>query len=458
MKEYTTRDIKNNIIAFLTNFKKRYNLFPWSKVHKYRRLENGNIERIDIDGKLYSSDELLKLIDENKRFLKKNMKPTSYNDILREFKHSSLSNNQAYKNAISECEKRYSEMNDRLKKSMVYLKKLNSVIKTDLKNVRKESVEPMTLQQIIYNNAKEVYNYYEYARIRYESTYSTILDDDLFFEANDDNTSMTQVTRETRAYIKELHRNIKIIKSKIKSEDYAGARKVIASSRVVLNKWKKSIKNVTINYGILEALFLDMLPLFIEGLAIAIPLMTIVYFAPIIGAILAYVADILLFINVTKGIISQIQDSTASGKPVTASILSSYRNQLYTCAKHYEKVLNDLDKFVATADTNKKSGKHFEAPKVNKAGINKVFAQVKAGKMNPKEAGAKIKSFVKIPSVKKESYEDIDDFIYGYSNTSSRDKFNRVKEVLYERCAVGDISIEERENLLEDARNKYLFE
>lgn len=457
MKEYTTRDIKNNIIAFLTNFKKRYNLFPWSKVHKYRRLESGNIERIDIDGELYSSNELLKLIDENKRFLKKNMRPTSYNDILREFKHSSFPNNQAYKNAISECEKRYSEMNDRLKKSMVYLKKLNSVIKTDLKNVRKESVEPMTLQQIIYNNAKEVYNYYEYARIRYESTYSTILDDDLFFEADDDNTSMTQVTRETRAYIKELRRNIKIIKSKIKSEDYAGARKVIASSRVVLNKWKKSIKNVTINYGILEALFLDMLPLFIEGLAIAIPLMSIVYFAPIIGAILAYAAQILLFINSLKGEIGQIEDQSKNG-PATSSIMSTYRNQLYGCAKHYEKMLNDLDKFIATADTNKKSGKHFEAPKINKAGINQVFNQVKAGKMNPKEAGAKIKSFVKIPSVKKESYEDIDDFIYGYSNTSSRDKFNRVKEVLYERCAVGDISIEERENLLEDARNKYLFE
>jgi hypothetical protein len=457
MKEYTTRDIKNNIIAFLTNFKKRYNLFPWSKVHKYRRLENGNIERIDIDGKFYSSNELLKLIDENKRFLKKNMRPTSYNDILREFKHSSLPNNQAYKNAISECEKRYYEMNDRLKKSMVYLKKLNSVIKTDLKNVRKESVEPMTLQQIIYNNAKEVYNYYEYARIRYESTYSTMLDDDLFFEANDDRILKTQVTKETRAYIKELRTNIKVIKSKIKSEDYAGARKLIASSKVVLNKWKKAIKHTNVENGF-QALFLDILPLFIEMLGVSTLLISITFFAPVTGQILIGVTEILAYVVHLKGQINELEDESRNGEKASLAVLSGYRNQLYVVAKHYEKVLNNLDKYVSVAETNKKSGKHFEAPKVNKAGINNVFNQVKAGKMNPKEAGAKIKSFVKIPSVKKESYEDIDDFIYGYSNTSSRDKFNRVKEVLYERCAVGDISIEERENLLEDARNKYLFE
>lgn len=129
-------DLKSDILECSTKIKKRYDLFPWSKLHKACRSSLIKDKVLSVRGKKFTPKELSKEITNIKDDLKNKSKNSSYNSILRSFTKDCVNRKDQeiksiYTRFKKEINKSYKEGFDELQFCLEALKVLNIGLKEE---------------------------------------------------------------------------------------------------------------------------------------------------------------------------------------------------------------------------------------------------------------------------------------------------------------------------------------
>lgn len=131
--------LKNEVTAFIENFKKRYQLFPWNKVNQLKKFELRSNIPITVNGTDFSVMELVKEINKTKNKIQGKLKPSYYNFILKAYIKDSM--NKTDTNLHSVYEEYKEQLNESFKESrqdlafcLEGLKELNKAFKRDNKD------------------------------------------------------------------------------------------------------------------------------------------------------------------------------------------------------------------------------------------------------------------------------------------------------------------------------------
>ena len=137
-REYLLK-LKKEITAFLVNYKKRYQLFPWSQVNKVSKMKLNSTTPIVVNGTKFTVKELVKVINTNKTKINGMLKPSSYNYILRAYiKDSYRQTGSNLKNVYDtyhlELKNVFKMLNQDLLFCLQGLKEMNKVLSKDIKD------------------------------------------------------------------------------------------------------------------------------------------------------------------------------------------------------------------------------------------------------------------------------------------------------------------------------------
>ena len=145
-KEYLLR-LKSNISSFLVNYKKRYQLFPWSLVNKISKMKIITDTPITVHGTEFTVKELIKEINKYKGKIQSRIKPSYFNFILKAYIKDSMNKtgnelSKVYRQYNEQLNLQFKEMKDDLFFCLDALKELNKVVKNEKKKQPvSESVE-----------------------------------------------------------------------------------------------------------------------------------------------------------------------------------------------------------------------------------------------------------------------------------------------------------------------------
>ena len=133
--------LKNEITDFVTNFKKRYNIFPWNKILRLSKSELRSSVKVSLRGNDYTVMSLVNEIKNKKKFLDNSLKSSYYNHYIFAFikESKTCTNDNEYQkvyDAISkefsaECEKIQSEFTFCVESLAAINKALKSTLDTD---------------------------------------------------------------------------------------------------------------------------------------------------------------------------------------------------------------------------------------------------------------------------------------------------------------------------------------
>lgn len=138
-KEYLLK-LKDEINEFIENFKKRYQLFPWNKVNKLSKFEINSDKPITVNETKFTVKELVKEINKIKGNLQTRMRASYYNFILKAFiKDSIHCTDDEIKNLYhqyqNELKSNFNESKQDLMFCLEALKQINKAFKNDDKEV-----------------------------------------------------------------------------------------------------------------------------------------------------------------------------------------------------------------------------------------------------------------------------------------------------------------------------------
>ena len=136
--------LKNSVTSFIINYKKRYQLFPWSLVNKISKNKNIASMSISVHNTSFSVKELIKEINKTNNKIKTKLKPSYYNFILKAYIKDSMNKTgsdltKVYKEYDEQLNLSFKESKQELIFCLDALKELNKVIKSESKKVVKES-------------------------------------------------------------------------------------------------------------------------------------------------------------------------------------------------------------------------------------------------------------------------------------------------------------------------------
>ena len=126
--------MKHTINDFVTNFTKRYRLFPWTKLDKISKIKFDTKEPVTVQGNEYTVQELIKLINRNKTLVKMRLKVSYYNPTIKAFlKESKCVDENEIKSVYAtydkELKKQFNETREKLIFCLDGLKALNKYLK-----------------------------------------------------------------------------------------------------------------------------------------------------------------------------------------------------------------------------------------------------------------------------------------------------------------------------------------
>lgn len=161
-KEYLLK-LKNEISNFLVNYKKRYQLFPWSQVNKVSKLQLNSQLPVKVNETEFTVKELVKEINKTKTKIQNRMKPSDYNYILRAYIKDSMNKDKegskmVYNEYNEELQKVFKELKIDLLFCLEGLKQLNKSLKS---NIVKESVDDNVSYDMI-NDFNKTLNKWKY--------------------------------------------------------------------------------------------------------------------------------------------------------------------------------------------------------------------------------------------------------------------------------------------------------
>lgn len=132
--------MKNEITAYLLNFKKRYQRFPWREINKISYLKKFSNVPITVRGKVFSLKELQKEFNSYKNKLRAQLKPSSFNYILKAYIKDSKGKDdkevkRVYETYEKELQSVFNQMNTDLLFCLDTLKELNKGLKKEKKKM-----------------------------------------------------------------------------------------------------------------------------------------------------------------------------------------------------------------------------------------------------------------------------------------------------------------------------------
>ena len=128
--------LKKEIVDFTADFKKRYQLFPWSKVNKLTKIEMRSSSPITTNSSEFTVMSLVKEINKTKTKIQNRLKPSYYNFLLKAYIKDSMNLEDKQVNSIyKEYEEQLNCLFKETKQDLIFclegLKQINKAFKKD---------------------------------------------------------------------------------------------------------------------------------------------------------------------------------------------------------------------------------------------------------------------------------------------------------------------------------------
>lgn len=535
--------LKKDINDFIENFKKRYQLFPWSEVNKLKKIQLNSNVPITVNGVSFTVLELVKEINKIKVKIQNQLKGSYYNFILRAYTKDAMNKTGAdltsiYNSYKDQLDQSFKQTKEDLLFCISALKEINKLLKKDNKIVS-ESTNPKSIffddfkKYIKDNNldkvrplgnikTHEVKNKKETwwllatsdsdengsyktfcdkltKNVKYDGNeiefHSCYLPGDVFifvkepklikeseeeemrdtflnsnYESVDLNDFLLECAREVisddiedgadvvvsegvnldvRAIFKENKKNYKTkmknIKTNLKENKFDDAIKEAEGLLDDIKEMKKQVSKFDSTVGSTVISYFTAWTLtFLRTLALCL--------IPVYGSIISSIWN--LIEEFKKPVVKIVK-----GEPLSVDDFNVYKNQAESRMDQMEKTVKNL---ITKMKEQKSEYEKEQKEKDKKDKEVKESAEFRAAKLDLYEACNRGEITVE---EREELFADLQDKLFikesadiEDNSASKYEKYNKVKEVLYERCTNGEINVEEREQLLSKAHDMIFTE
>ena len=417
-REYQTK-LKQSIDAFLINYKKRYIRFPFRTFNKLSHLKPIKNEVVKVRSVEYTIDELVKRVNSINSDLKTKMKPSYFNYIINGFNKETNKKDEkviklVYNDYNNQLNLIFKEMKDNLLFCLDALTETNKVLKEFNKNKNiKESEDNINMLGYITLESEEVLD----LRDLFIECYN-----DLFFMEDEVVESADSVAYEDFIEAqKKISSDIKVFKSVNSKKDFKSAKEALSSIRKDLKLLEKSIASIDTK---------DEKALKASIRATNIAIKSFVLLVPSTGLTKSIT---LLRDEKNKNDELKTDDSSKVISQIKTSIAV-----LYKVCDNMEADLKEKEKKVKAEEKEVKESSYYEQKKLS------IYTACKNGEITLEERENLLqalndeKLFNECPELCE-------------PEISKKEKFDRVKAMLYAKCAAGEFDDETREELIQKA-------
>ena len=485
---------------FLTNYKKRYSLFPWSKVLQVSKMQLKSNTPIVVAGHKYSVKEMVAKISKIKLELREKQRISYYNYIFNGFKKASdgklsIETKDIYLQSKEELDKIFLSMKEDLKFCLNGLREINKSLKAE--TIKTESEECIMLHPNVENLFNEFTNeLMDEVKDTVITAYEYLSDNEEIFDILEDEITEganIDMSKEIIKLFKSVKTPIQSAKKDIKNGNYAEARKKLKEARGYVKNADEKVKEIhsdewSVVFGaiirsliITANLLVTMVPSFMIGRAggkAANKLMSTgidafknydkakkIMKATNIGMI---ASDVVLGIPATlKALKDFASDLTGLGQEIkeqkefNADSINVYRHAIRRNIKKVDNFISKIEKMIdkkeekekelATKERKKeklaKESTHFNEERL------KIYQACESGEINEEEREILLEELRNEMALTESTIE----LEASEEPLSKREKYDRIKSILYEKCGNGEISEEEREDMIRKAYDK-IFE
>lgn len=241
-------------------------------------------------------------------------------------------------------------------------------------------------------------------------------------------------------------KNMKDIKEAIKAGKYNEARKNVETLRKSLADLREDIEKIdagevdSIIFGLFTSWTIHWLR----------TLVSLVLFLPTLG-LSTYVESIHGLIDDWARPIGKI----ARGDTLTADDANAYKNTALMRMNYLISACKRLDKRITQLADTKGANVKATATEVKKESVALDFKKALYEACNHGLITMEQREELLESSRANMYIEAANSTTYGFETMSNEDQFKQVRRVLYERCKAGEISIDERDEMLLNARRKF---
>lgn len=241
-------------------------------------------------------------------------------------------------------------------------------------------------------------------------------------------------------------KNMKDIKEAIKAGRYNEARKNVETLRKSLADLREDIEKIdagevdSIIFGLFTSWTIHWLRTLISA----------VLFLPTLG-LSGYVESIHSLIDDWGRPVGKI----ARGETLTADDANAYKNTALMRMNYLISACKRLDKRITQLADTKGANVKATATEVKKESVALDFKKALYEACNHGLITMEQREELLETSRANMYVEAANSTTYGFDTMSNEDQFKQVRRVLYERCKAGEISIDERDDMLLNARRKF---
>lgn len=462
--------LKNHTSNFLKDFKKRYSLFPWSQVSKIGKSKLRSVIPVVVGSKEYSIKELVDILNKTKTSLRDKQKIGYYNNIFNGFKKAtngkmSIEVKEIYKQSKEELDKEFRIMKEELRFSLQALKEINKALKSNKITTESEESVMNTFEEDYTSESEEISDV-EFLSMLVEAESDLLFDDEEEFEegANIDNTKIFV------KLLKDVKPVFKSCKKAIKNEDYDKAKEKLKELKEYTSKAAKEVDNIKGDeWSAFAGIVLKFLKYFAIGLASMAP--STIYVGvkgwraagnvtaalAIGGKAVRGAADVKGTLNSITG----IADSIKKEKNITADTFNPVKQKIVRSIKALDRQIETLERKVEKAEKlrNTERENRRKRDRIAKESVEfekaklAIYRACENGEITLEEREDLLVELRNEHFVVEAEAEVMND---GY--LSNHETFEKVKAVLYEKCGNGEISVEEREDLIAKAYDRIMSE
>lgn len=275
-------------------------------------------------------------------------------------------------------------------------------------------------------------------------------DDDEFSEELATEGMNSDVKKMRKNYKKNYKEIVKTFKKCMKNNDFNGARKALAEAEKVVKDFSTDLSKCESDEipSLIIGYFLQSLKDMLQ--------LTLVALIPIVGIPAASIASMVKTIEQIVTSVRTVMKKSKNNEQVTLSDFNIYKNQAIRVA---DKLAAQIKTCKGKVDEKEKKIKEIEKEQKKKVNVKEsaeykekklsIYESCQKGEITLEERESLLSDLDKEAVLQEcESNEE--------ASMSSREKCKAVIEALYEKCSKGEITLEEREYLIEKAQSQFL--
>lgn len=461
-REYLLK-LKDDIKSFCINFNKRYKIFPWSEIRKLPRNNKYSSMTVSINGNKYTIKEVTTLLYKIKVDLHTKIKPSYYNNILRAYIKESMNKSDSEISKIYDIfQNELSVLFKQSESDLIFcvdsLKEVNKVMKqkkldikprvtTESSGIEKIKIIPSSPEGFVLESGEFISD----SELLIESLMNLDMYDDFVTEASN-SPRMFDIKEANKKYKSICSDTLKALKKK----DYKNAK---TQCKNLYKEIETVEKELLSNKNNISSTIISTLAIYIKMIAERLYVtfgcksMTInkvlnkkayevipTAVKTSIGVILANV------IEQTTTVCNEVK----KGKEFESKEYVSYINKIHTCIKSLKTVITKVSDGITEKEVEDKKAQA-EAKKAFKAVAEnaefeherlEIYEACQSGLITVEEREELLED-LRTRLVVQESIDNTDS-----ENDSNSIKYNKIKEDVYEKCSNGYMTVEEREEII----------